>query len=139
MFSVLFILGYAIVGKKGNKRKLETEHESEYEEIKTVETPPKSLQKRDTSKLDDHEDATEKTTDCCSNSPKKDPNGLTLGTISSNCRRSRTTYSPWQLHQLEKAFDDNPYPDVGQRDHLASVLGLSESRIQVNIQISLTK
>ena len=57
--------------------------------------------------------------------------GTSHSSLLSNNRRSRTTYSPWQLHQLETSFTDNPYPDIGQREDLANHLGLSESRIQV--------
>ena len=54
-------------------------------------------------------------------------------TVSHCGRRCRTTYSPWQLHQLESSFEQNPYPDVTQRDHLATVLDITESRIQVSV------
>nr|AVK72296.1 Rx homeobox protein [Isodiametra pulchra] len=49
-------------------------------------------------------------------------------------RRSRTTFTAFQLHQLESIFLSNPYPDVARRDQLAAMLGLTESRIQVWFQ-----
>ncbi|KAL3310538.1 hypothetical protein Ciccas_010896 [Cichlidogyrus casuarinus] len=49
-------------------------------------------------------------------------------------RRSRTTFTTYQLHTLESAFNINHYPDVAMRDKLAAQLNLSDGRVQVWFQ-----
>ncbi|XP_072291722.1 aristaless-related homeobox protein-like [Eucyclogobius newberryi] len=49
-------------------------------------------------------------------------------------RQTRITFSPFQLQQLEKVFQQTPYPDVNTRDQLASRLQLTEARIQIWFQ-----
>lgn len=68
---------------------------------------------------------------CLKESNDEGDTGNCLFTDQRKKRQTRVTFTPVQVQELEKVFQQTHYPNISTRDQLASHLHLTEGRIQV--------